>query len=285
MAFYASILFATSSHAEVISFAAVRDSSLPLDQYVNGNYSYTLSESRIDSGIASVAIATGDAMSQTALGLNKVAVENNAQVDDEFLRSVSIGGPFAVAISAWADQFTIIGGSGEDTAKVSVSITGEFGPKPEPSYGAGGSYYLFVADSNQIANLLSSPFEFLVNNDLSSSVLSLEQNVLKPGYTDPGESLPPDSLFGGTLTGNIAFSYGEPFYLVSVLAGSANDYGILNAFNSAHFGISSPTDAVITTGSGTIYAAAVPEPDAIVLFAGGLVILTFVTRHRRKHIM
>lgn len=293
MAFVVPMLIQTSSHAALLSFAAVRDSTLPQDEYDTANFSYTLSDSRTDNGIASAAISSGNAKAQTMLGVNRVAVDNNVPVDCDPgegcnripNRNSSVGGPFAVGISVWADQFTILGPGGPGVASVSASITGEFGPKPDPSYGGGGAYYLFVATSDQISSLFSKPFEFLVHTyDLDKfSALYLEQNVLKPGYTDPGDSLPPGSLFGGTLTGNISFNYGEPFYIVSVLAGYANDFGVLNAFNSANFGVSAPAGAVISTLSGNIYpAAVVPVPSASIMFATGLVVLSSAIRHRRK---
>lgn len=283
MAFVVPMLVHTSSHAEVLSFTAVRDSSIPQSEHDSLDFSYTQSDRRIDNSVASAAISSGNAKAQTTLGVNRIAVDNYAKVDDEGLRSTSVGGPFAVGVSVWVDQFTILGSGGSGIASVSASVTGEFGPKPAPSYGGAGGYYLFVATSNQISSLLSKPFEFLVSTDVCGfSALCLEQNVLKPGYTDPGESLPQGSQFGRMLTGNLSFNYGEPFYLVSILGGFANDYGVLNAFNSAHFGISAPTDAVISTLSGNTYAAAVPEPNAGTMVAAGLVVLGAAIRYRRK---
>ena len=283
MAFVVPMLVRTSSHAEVLSFAAVRDSSIPQAEYDSLDFSYTQSDRRSDSSVATAAISSGDAKAQTTLGVNRIAVDSNAIVDDEGLRSESVGGPFAVGVSVWIDQFTILGSGGSGIASVSASVTGEFGPKPGPSYGGQGGYYLFVATSNQIASLFSKPFEFLVSTDVCElSALCLEQNVLKPGTNDPGESVREGSPFGRMLKGNVSFNYGEPFYMVSLLAGAANDYGVLNAFNSAKFGISAPTDAVMTTLSGNTYAAAVPEPTASAMSTAGLVLMGAAMRYRRK---
>ena len=276
------LLFSTASHADTLSFAAVRDSSLPLVEYLSSNYSYTSSQLRTDSLEATVSIPSGSATARTALGVNRIQVENLAAVDDEFLRDNSIGGPFAVSISAWTDRFTITGGSGRGTAQVSSIITGQFGPKPDPSYGGAGNYDLFVGTAAQIASLFARPLEFIVDNELSGAALTLEQVVLAPGKTDPGEPLPPQSNFGGVLTGAVDFTYGESFYLVSVLSGFANDFGVLNALNSANFGISAPIGATLVSDAGFAYASAVPEPEHWAMLLAGLGIVGWAARRRQQ---
>jgi hypothetical protein len=273
------------AHADLISFSAVRDSSLPLDQFLSGAYTYTQSQQTADGAMATASIPSGNAASQTEYGVNRVAVENTVYVDSEFLRAESIGGPFAVGISAWADLFTISGGVGAGTAPVSAVLTGQFGPKVDPSFGGTGIYYLWVATSAQIDALAVRPFEFLVEFseaveiDPSLAALALVQSVPNPMFTDPG-SVPPGSLFGGTLSGEIAFTYDEPFYLVSLLGGAANDFGILNAMDSARFGITAPNGASIETESGNVYpSAVVAEPATSALLAFGL--LGLVAARRR----
>jgi hypothetical protein len=273
------------AHADLISFSAVRDSSLPLEQYLAGAYTYTQSQQTADGAMASVSIPSGNATARTEYGVNRVAVENNVYVDDEFLRSESIGGPFAVGISAWADRFTISGGVGTDTATVSTALTGQFGPKDDPSYGGVGFYYLWVASRAQIDALAARPFEFLVEFleavelDPSLAALALVQSVPNPLFRPDGERVPPGGLFGRALSGEIAFTYDESFYLVSLLGGAANDYGILNAMDSARFGITAPSGASIETESRTVYpSAVVPEPATSALLALGLLSLVAVRR-------
>lgn len=273
-----------AARSEVLSFAATRDSSLPLDQHNSQSFTYTSSDTKTDGSIAYASILSGTAKSQATYGVNRVAVDNNTPVDDEFLRAKSIGGPFAVSISVWTDTFTISGGTGSGTASISSVISGQFGPKNGTSYGGSGSYYLFLASSSEVASLLAKPFEFMVSHDLSTNpstpnnLLSIDQNVLKPGYSDPGQDVAPGGQFGGTLTGELHFNYGESFTLVSVLGGYANDFGVLNAFNSAHFGITPPIGSALTTASKTDYIAAVPEPSSIVMLICGLSLISLLRR-------
>ena len=267
-------------HAATTTFVGVRDSSLPQAEYDSGNYTYTQSQLLTDtSAVASATIPTSAAQAQTLYGVNRVGVANNAAVDDETLRTYSIGGPFAAAISIWSDQITITGGTGAGTATVSTHLTGQFGP----GYGSAGNYYLFVATADDLAALQTAPLPYLASHDLAPvSVLSLEQNVLKPGTYDPGESLAPGSPFGGTLTGTLDFQYGESFYLVSLLAGYANDFGSLDAMHSAVFGITPSAGDQLVSASGAHYLAAVPEPQTWALLAAGLICLVWVYRRAQR---
>lgn len=281
-------LVSLPAHADLVSFAATRDSSLPLAEFLAGQYTYTQSQLLATTAPASSNIPTGSACAQTEYGVNRVAVENNTPVDDEQLRKSSVGGPFAVGISAWSDRITISGAAGTGQASVSAVLTGQFGPKPDPSYGGSGIYFLFVATQEESASLAAKPFEFLndfleaYELDASIATFALLQNVLTPGFTDPGTSVPPGSPFGGVLTGSLEFTYDEPFCLVGLLAGFANDYGILNAFNTARFGITVPNGADIATESGTAYPAAVPEPATYALLAAGLLVLVGLSRRRER---
>ena len=68
-----------------------------------------------------------------------------------------------------------------------------------------------------------------------------------------------------------------------MLYGLANDFGSLSAMNSAHFGFSvlGNADAVVTTVSGTVYTAAVPEPQTMALWLLGLAGLVLTAQASR----
>lgn len=270
----------STAHAELLSFAAVRGSSVPLEDYLAGTISFEDSVLLDDTDIAPAGIPTGSAKAQTVYGVNRVGVLNTAPVDDETLRQVSIGGPFVVAASLWADRITIGGGSGSGTAAVSADITGQFGD----GYGSNGIYVLLAMTDAQLASILDAPVDFVLQGAPApdfTEILRLEQSVIAPQFQDPGERLEPGSAFGRTLIGSLDFAYDEPFWLVSVLAGFANDFGELDAFNSAHFGFTVPAGARVDTTSGTIYqAAVVPVPASAALLISGFAALFAVKRRR-----
>lgn len=270
-------LSASAAQGEVLSFAATRSSSLPQVEYDNDTFTYTNSEIKTDSSIASSVIASGMAQAQTDYGVNRVAVDNNVSVDSESLRNTSIGGPFATGISIWTDTFTVTGREGAGNLSVSATITGQFGPKVGPNYGSTGAYYLFVAPLTDVNKILAKPFEFLAKNDpcdvaFTGRVLCLVQSVPTPGHGWDGEAVNAGGAFGDTLTGSLNFNYGESFTLVSVLAGYANDFGILNSFHSAHFGITAPIGSSLVASTSTNYAPAVPEPSTSAMLIAGMVI-------------
>ena len=261
----------------LLSFSGVRSSSLPQGEYDAGRISFTQESLVIGGTVASSSISTGHARAQTLFGTNRIEVANDAPVDDESLRETSIGGPFSAAVSAWFDTFTVLGGSGAGTARISSSVTGQFGD----GFGATGMYMLYKVTPGQLLALLADPQGALLGHTLPPSLLALEQNVIDPQFTESGELLEPGSAFGGTLVGDLDFVYGQPFMLLGVMAGFANDSGALSAFNSATFGISAPAAKTLLTGSGTSYAAAVPEPATVLLMALALPLLGWGLRRRR----
>ena len=263
--------------AGVLSFAGVRDSSVPQAQYDRADISFTQQSLLADTTVASSSIATGSARAQSLFGTNRVEVINLAAVDNEALRQSSIGGPFAAGVSAWFDTFTVTGGSGSATAALSASVTGQFGT----GFGATGIYLLMQVSPAELDGLIDDPLGALIFDTAPPPLLALTQNVIDTTrFTEAGELLAPGSAFGGTLVGEVDFVYGEPFVLLSVLAGFANDEGSLSSFNSAIFGISAPSTASLNTGSGFTYASAVPEPAAAPMIALGLALLWMA---RRRH--
>lgn len=268
--------------ADTYSFAAVKDAGISAEDLANAQYGYTDKAFLNNTGLASASGVGNAAKAQSELGVNRIEVSNSIAVTDEGIRQTGIGGPFAIALSAWTDDFVITGGTGTGKVLLSVNITGRFGE----GYGSSGGYGLWLSTP---AELRSEVTEFL-NTDptawLAETIDDPEDggeilkvgylaNVLKPGHTDPGVSLPGGSPFGGLFTTEIDFTYGEAFSIASVMFGSANDFGSLSAMNSAHFGISvlDNVGASITTTSGTAYAAAVPEPQTLAMLLAGVVVL------------
>ncbi len=258
-------LVAAPASAQTLSVAGVRDSSLPQNLYDTGTIFtpgyYDQVQVKNGSGVDEAATSNGSARAQSDYGVNRVEAASFAPVDDALLRQTSIGGPFADAFSVWADRFVVQGATGIGTLSVSAAVSGRFGTQP----GGFGFYNLMLVDSGDAAADANTVAAILRDesgpNTLSAvSVLSLAQEVPAPGFGTDAEPLAPGAAFGRVLGGQITFTYGRPFYLISVLGASANDFGSLSAFNSAHFGITGPSGAVIVSDAGVSYAAAVPEP-------------------------
>lgn len=278
--------------ADTYSFAAVKDAGVSAEDIINGQYAYTDSTFLSSAGMATASGAGNAAKAQASYGVNRVGVSNSIAVTDEHIRETGIGGPFAIAMSAWTDDFVVTGGTGAGTALISVRVTGRFGD----GYGSSGGYGMWLSTPEALRSevtefLRTDPTAWLIEtldepeDGDETLIVSYLANVLKPGHTDPGLSLPGGSSFGGVFTAEIQFRYGEPFSLASVLFGSANDFGSLSAMDSAHFGISVPknANAIVVSSSGTVYAAAVPEPVTPALMVSGLaVILAFAARKDRR---
>ncbi|MBI5333946.1 MAG: hypothetical protein HZB72_05060 [Burkholderiales bacterium] len=275
-------LHALPAWADTYSFAAVKDAGVSAADVAAGRYGYTDATLLADTSVAGAAGTGNAARAQTLPGVNRVEVSNSVAVSDEHIRQTGLGGPFAVALSGWTDDFTITGGSGAGTARLSINLTGRFGL----GYGSSGGYGMWVATPQvirtEVAEFLAvDPTTWLLETvddpegDDETLVMSYLANVLKPGQTDDGLSLPGGSEFGGVLTAEIPFVYGQAFAIASALFGFANDFGSLSAMNSAHFGISVLDNeaASITTASGAAYAAAVPEPQVAALLLAGLAVL------------
>ncbi len=181
-------------------------------------------------------------------------------------------GPFTAAVSAWADSFTLTGGSGDFTADVSVTLSGQFGPG---TY-AEAAYGLFAVTGDLYGAILNGGDEFVF--DLIVSGLPLGpgfQEVIALGTSSDGGDSEPGSF---TAMGQVEGTYGQTFYLFSVLATYAEEDGEIDMFNTAVFGISGPTGSETITGSGTIYTPAVPEPGTYAMCAVGLALLLAARR-------
>jgi hypothetical protein len=188
----------------------------------------------------------------------------------------SLFGPFAYAVSAWADSFTITGGSGEFTTDVSVTLSGQFGPG---SYSE-AAYGLFAVSSEFYGAVLDGGSEFVFELLLAGFPTDPGvQDVIFLGASSEDGDYTPGSF---TAIGQVNGTYGETFYLVSVLATYAEEDGEINMFDTAVFGITGPAGGELLTGSGTPYAPAVPEPGTYALCAVGLALIFGAHRRTRQ---
>jgi hypothetical protein len=279
------------AHADTYSFAGVKNSGVSAADFAISNYNYTDEMFVSDTSLASAAGNGNLARAQTLPGVNRIEVSNSIPVTDEFIRQTGIGGPFAMSVSGWTENFMVTGGTGLGTALISVNVTGQFGN----GYGAEGGYGMWLSTpaelQNEVVQFLSTdPITWVIEtiddpeDGGESLILSYLANVLAPPFTEPGLMLPPGSLFGGRLSTTINFTYGEQFSLASVLYGFANDTGSLSAMNSADFGITVLNNplAQVQTDSGAVYAQAVPEAETWTMLLAGLGLVGFAATRRSK---
>jgi hypothetical protein len=176
------------------------------------------------------------------------------------------------AVSAWADSFTVTGGSGDFTADVSVTLSGQFGPG---TY-AEAAYGLFAVTRDLYREILNGRDEFVFDLIVGGLPFpfGFREIIGLRTSSDDGDSEPGSF----TATGQVEGTYGQPFYLFSVLTTKAGGDGEIDMFNTAVFGISGPTGSETITGSRTIYAPAVPEPGTYAMCAVGLALLLAARR-------
>ncbi len=275
-------------HAATFSYAATNSTGFSAAQLAAGDFSFTDADLELGAGIAvsDLREALGPtapemrAEAQSLYGINRVLASSNMAVISEEDRATGIGGPFSMAVSIWADTFTITGGTGTGTVSLSAGVSGQFGN----GYGAEGLYALAAASEAEAGEILDDPVGAVLGDALPSPILVVHQSTTAPQYTADGERVAPGSAFGRTVIGTYEFTYDQPFVLVSMLAGFASDFGSLSAMQSAVFGltVTGNAAAVIETGSGAVYPlAAVPEPETYALFLTGLGLLGVAVRRAR----
>lgn len=160
----------------------------------------------------------------------------------------------AYAESIWSDAFVVHGGSGQSTAQITVLVKGALDGLGQPGGpGSNAFYTLFVSDAP-----ISCDFDAL--DCTGNAAIPLTEALSGERY----------------LSASIEFTYDKPFYLASYLGAEVvgGQTGEADFFNSAHFGISAPDSAVLTTDSGTRYPAAssVPEPPLFLMFFVGALV-------------
>lgn len=203
----------------------------------------------------------GATLTSTGTGLVSVdAGSGNKARADVGVNGVAASSAYAMSI--WADDFTVTGGTGTGMLNLSVRINGTLTPN------SGDAIYALLASSSpftteDIADWLDGDIATRLNTQF---LLEVEMDDT-PDSPHATHTLP-SGTHDVTYYLNIPFEYGTPFYLTSVL----DIDGVGDFYNSAHFGITVPTGATLQAASGAVYSAAatVPEPSTWLLLGAGL---------------
>jgi hypothetical protein len=211
---------------------------------------------------------------RTGFGSNGFAVEAPAG-----LRGAGAG-------SIWSDGFRVAG-SGTGTLALSVQIEGSI------AGGADMFYDLFASGAAFDAQAIVAVYDSTDYDRQLPGAVRLLHTAVASGCGGPSASaacghVPFENFQGAfnvTLTGTFQFTYGQDYYLASVLGGDVSDNGPggqASFLNSARFGISVLTGGQLESLAGPPggYAAAVPEPTAWLLLCAGIAFLAVTGRRR-----
>ena len=185
----------------------------------------------------------------------------------------------------WSDGFTVTGNTGQGSLSLSSHIDGSLFGSSEVFYALYASSKPFSLDTILTAVGKANGFWRV---ELTDSVRLLFTGAvngcdLSNSYRNCGH-LPYHNYHGSldiTTTSNIQFTYGVPIYVASIFGGGSIYNGSASFLNSATFGITAPTASTLTSISGAVYAAAVPEPSAWVLLLSALAIGPVLLRRNR----
>jgi hypothetical protein len=262
----ASTLFCTS-HA----FAVVAAPAVPFT-YAAYGYWETDVETDVDTavllgeaqGAGGTAIMVSGALgekSRAAFGANGVALPSS-------------GG---YAVSVWSDGFVVNGGSGVGTLNLSIQLHGTLIAEADVVYAL-----LKSDDSNAFspAAIIADAGAGYINLPGTTPVLLVEVDDTPDYPVNPGTVFSlPSGFVNQVFNVSVSFTYGQTFYLASVL--DIGGYG--DFYNSADFGITAPDGTSITSLSGTLYpAAAVPEAETYAMMLAGLGLVGFMARRRKQ---
>jgi hypothetical protein len=240
-------------------------------------------------------------------GTNGAAVELNlravngtdrgAYPSGQFSGSLPINStimPHADAESVWKDTFVITGGTGLDTASVSVALHGH----GETRYGANGTIWYNAEPSFETFGTSGSgSAQYNLNITYDAPPTGAPPEYANGEYTQPirweNSFSPPLPAFVTEIgvqpdihTGSFLFEYGVPFGLSSFLTLSGYNQINLDFNHTATLSLFDlPDGASLTSGSGHIYpvsATQVPEPSIVWLLGFGLLALIGVALSTRR---
>jgi len=183
------------------------------------------------------------------------------------------GGGYAV--SAWSDGFVVNGGSGTGTLNLSVQLHGTLLVEADVIYAL-----LMSSDPDAFspAAIVSDADAGYIQLPGTTPVLLVEVDDTPDYPAGSGAISLPSGFVDQQFNVSVSFTYGQTFYLASVL--DIGGYG--DFYNSANFGISAPDGTSITSLSGTPYpAVAVPEPETWAMLLAGLGLVGVAARRRR----
>lgn len=191
--------------------------------------------------------------------------------------------------AGWSDGFTVSGGSGGGTLPINTHIQGTATGDIEMFFGVFVSAQPFDV-ATLFAAVQAAPGFWAVQLPNATRVLftGIANRCGMAGASSECGHVPYESFDGPfdlTLGASVPFTYGQPFYVLSVLGGGVGVFGgSMDFYNSATFGISAPAGASLSTMSGAVYAP-VPEPAAWLLIALGVLTLHLRrrgSRHRAR---
>lgn len=182
----------------------------------------------------------------------------------------------------WSDGFTIMGGSGIGTLTISAHVEGSIFGRSEMFYALYVSSKPFSLDT--ILGAVDDARGFWrLELPGSNRVLftgAVNGCNLQHAYRNCGH-LPYENYEGSlslTVASGVSFTYGESLYVASLFGGGSVLEGSSSFLNSAKFGITAPSASTLTSISGYLYAAAIPEPSVWMLLVCAITIGTLYPR-------
>lgn len=177
---------------------------------------------------------------------------------------VGNGRPSSEAATRWWDTWTVLGGSGAGTARMTLRYSADF---------AGDTFLTYVL-TQQTAN--GSAERFRIESGLN-------------GTSSPGDVSTSTPASNAVYSFDLPFQYGQSFQLVSSLRGAQGNACCSSTFESMQVDIDEVALApgahlVVASGNPAVYhVTEVPEPGTWAMFLAGLIGLLLARRRASSH--